>query len=94
MSRRKTTLEYIEEAEKVEEATHKVNPESYEANLNEQGDLLVEGSAYINDRIEELKESIKETEEKKNDPPKLKVEDLNVGETQNKNSIEHNEHDL
>ena len=47
-----------------------------------------------NDRIEELKESIKETEEKKNDPPKLKVEDLNVGETQNKNSIEHSEHDL
>lgn len=84
----------IEEAEKVEEATHKVNPESYEANLNEQGDLLVEGSAYINDRIEELKESIKETEEKKNNPPKLKVEDLNVGETQNKNSIEHSEHDL
>ena len=46
--------------DEVLDATHSINPEVYKAALNEQSDLLVQGAADINKKVEEFSAQSKE----------------------------------
>jgi hypothetical protein len=74
-------------AEQIESITHTVNPESYEANLTEQSDLLTQGSKEINERISESKNKV---QDKENKTPALQVEEISIGKSQNRDNEEKN----
>ena len=80
-------------ADQVEQAAHAVDPTTYEANVNEQTTLMVDGSQVINERIEELKNRLKGKDEKTSSTT-LKLEDMNVGETTTKETEEIDGQDL
>lgn len=75
--------------EQTEEAAHTVDPKNYEANINEQTSLMVDGSQVINERIEELKTRLKGKDEKTTIMG-MEVEELNfAGESKEHTNEDH-----
>lgn len=60
----KSPVTEVYSPEQVESATHTIAPEVYEATLEEQNDLLVNGAADINKKMEEISQAEKDTAEK------------------------------